>query len=46
MLAFWDGQSRGTKYTIDYARKTGRTVQVILLRPDAPRSEQNEKNTR
>lgn len=31
VLAVWDGESRGTKYTIDYARKTGKTVQVITI---------------
>ena len=29
VLAFWDGVSRGTKYTIEYARKIGKPVDVI-----------------
>ena len=29
VLAFWDGKSRGTKHTIDYARKVGKPVNVI-----------------
>ena len=29
LLAFWDGQSTGTKYTIDYARRLGKPVEVI-----------------
>jgi len=29
VIAFWDGESRGTKYTIDYARKNGKKVDVI-----------------
>lgn len=29
VVAFWDGESKGTKYTIDYARKTGKQVDVI-----------------
>lgn len=28
-IAFWDGQSRGTKHMIDLARKKGLTVEVI-----------------
>lgn len=29
VIAFWDGKSRGTKYTIDYARKNRKKVNVI-----------------
>ncbi|MEA1965574.1 MAG: DUF2493 domain-containing protein [Candidatus Aerophobetes bacterium] len=29
VIAFWDGESRGTKYTIDYARKRGKKIDVI-----------------
>lgn len=29
VLVIWDGKSRGTKYTIDYAMKTGKSVTVI-----------------
>ena len=29
VLAFWNGQSRGTKHTIDQARKRGIKVEVI-----------------
>ena len=31
VLAFWDGASRGTKYTIDYAKKLGKPVKVITI---------------
>lgn len=31
VLAFWDGQSRGTKYTMDYAEKNGKPVKVIQI---------------
>ena len=31
ILAVWDGQSRGTKYTIDYARSMGKTVNVVIV---------------
>lgn len=30
VLAFWDGASKGTKYTIDYARKHGKQVTIIM----------------
>ncbi len=29
VLAFWDGQSRGTKHTIDEAKKRGIEVQIV-----------------
>ena len=29
LLAFWDGTSRGTKYTIDLAKKMGKPVKII-----------------
>lgn len=29
VLAFWDGQSPGTRFTINYARKSGVIVEVI-----------------
>ena len=31
VLAFWNGKSRGTKYTIDYAQNTGKPVFVTEL---------------
>lgn len=31
VLAFWDGKSKGTKYTIDYAKKMGKPVRVIRI---------------
>ena len=31
VIAFWDGQSRGTKYTIDYAKSIGRKVKLFLV---------------
>lgn len=31
LLAFWDGTSRGTKFTIDYAEKGGVPIQVIMI---------------
>lgn len=30
ILAFWDGESRGTRYTIEYAKKTGKPVKVFI----------------
>ena len=29
LLAFWDGKSRGTKFTIDYAERKGVSIMVI-----------------
>lgn len=31
ILAFWNGKSRGTKHTVNYARKKGKPTEVILL---------------
>ncbi len=31
LLVFWDGKSRGTKHTIDYAKKTNKPVRVIII---------------
>lgn len=31
VIAFWDGKSRGTKYVIDYAQKTGKPIQIIKI---------------
>ena len=30
LVAFWDGKSRGTAYTIREARKNGKQVQIIV----------------
>jgi predicted Rossmann fold nucleotide-binding protein DprA/Smf involved in DNA uptake len=29
LIAFWDGRSTGTKYTIEYARRIGREVRIV-----------------
>lgn len=29
LLAFWDGRSTGTKYTIDYAKRMGKQVKIV-----------------
>ena len=31
VLAFWDGESRGTKYVIDNCRKSGKEVKVYTI---------------
>jgi hypothetical protein len=31
VIAFWDGQSRGTKFTFEYARKRGKETKVFTL---------------
>lgn len=34
IIAIWDGKSRGTKYTIDYALKLGKPVRVYMVLPE------------
>ncbi len=34
VLIFWDGISKGTKHTIDYANKIGKPVEIIALSQD------------
>lgn len=29
LIAFWDGKSRGTKFTIDYAIEQGKPVKIV-----------------
>lgn len=29
LIAFWDGTSRGTKYTIDYAKQQGKPIKIV-----------------
>jgi hypothetical protein len=36
VIAFWDGQSRGTKHTIDEARKRGIEVEVYMAEETSP----------
>lgn len=31
VLAFWDGQSKGTKFVIDKAEKSGKAIRVIIM---------------
>ena len=31
VIVVWDGKSRGTKYTIDYATKKGKNLKIITL---------------
>lgn len=31
LLAFWDGKSRGTKYTLDLAEKMGKPTKIIMI---------------
>ncbi len=37
VLAFWDGQSRGTRHTISEARRRNITVRVVTERTARPR---------
>lgn len=32
IIAFWDGESRGTKFVIDYAKARGKDIHIILLK--------------
>ncbi len=34
VLAFWDGKSKGTEFTINYANKLGKEMEVIIIRED------------
>lgn len=29
LLAFWDGQSKGTKFTLDYAKEKGKPIKIV-----------------
>jgi len=32
IIAFWDGRSKGTRYTIQYAHKQNKPVKLVLLK--------------
>ena len=34
VIAFWDGKSSGTSHELGYARKVGKPVDVVVLRPN------------
>ena len=31
VLVIWDGLSKGTKHTIDYAKRTGKKIELIIV---------------
>jgi hypothetical protein len=31
LIAFWDGKSRGTKFTLDYAKEKNKPVKIIAI---------------
>ena len=31
VVAVWDGQSHGTKYSMDYARKKGKPIKIFMV---------------
>lgn len=31
LLAFWDGQSRGTKFTLDYAKEKDKPFKIVQI---------------
>lgn len=39
VLAFWDGESKGSKYTVDYAIEQGKHVQIIDISKRISRSD-------
>ncbi len=32
VIAFWDGKSKGTKYTMDYAEKKGKNLRLVIYK--------------
>lgn len=31
LMAFWDGKSRGTKFTLDYAKQLGKPIKIVQI---------------
>ena len=31
IIVFWDGKSKGTKHTIDYARKNNKEIEIVTI---------------
>jgi hypothetical protein len=31
VLAFWDGQSHGTKFTLDYAKEKNKPIKIVQI---------------
>lgn len=31
LIAFWDGKSRGTKFTLDYAERMGKPTKIVKI---------------
>lgn len=31
LIAFWDGKSRGTKFTLDYAKQLGKPIKIVQI---------------
>ena len=31
LMGFWDGKSRGTKFTLDYARQLGKPIKIVQI---------------
>ena len=31
LIAFWDGECEGTKYTMDYAKQLGKSVKIVQV---------------
>lgn len=39
ILIIWDGKSKGTRYTMEFARKTGHKMQVVTVSEEMTRFE-------
>lgn len=33
VLALWDGESKGAKFTLDYAKEKGKPIKIINIKP-------------
>ena len=42
VVAFWDGKSRGTEFTIEYAKDQKKPVKVIILKPGSDHYEETD----
>jgi len=31
LIAFWDGKSRGTEFTLDYAKQLGKPIKTVQI---------------
>ena len=36
VVAIWDGESKGAKFTINYAKKIGKTLKIYIVKGESP----------